>query len=99
LPGSDSWRRMISDCRHAETQETFLSSVRRYCRRVGAPDFFPELALLEWRIWKTGEHSLTVPHSLDEVTVNPSLYLLDLHWKNLVSCLDFRREDRPGIRR
>ena len=88
LPGSDSWRRMISDCRHAETQETFLDSVRRYCRRVGAPDFFPEVALLEWHIWKTGENNLTIPDSLDEVTVNPSLCLLDLHWKNLVSCLD-----------
>ena len=96
--GSDTWRRMISDCRHAETSEEFLDAIRFHCRRAGAPAFLPELALIEWHIWKIGERNLNVPDPVDEATVNPSLYLLALHWKNLASCLspDGMASPEPG---
>jgi selenobiotic family peptide radical SAM maturase len=85
LVGSDTWRGLIAAGRAAETPEAFLETLRSHCRSAGAPAFLPELALLEWHLWNIAETALTVPDPLEAPAVNPSLYLLELPWKNLDS--------------
>lgn len=80
---NDTWLRIVSDCRNDEKPDRFLERIRFHGRRVGAPKFLQDLARLEWHIWKTGKEETAVPDGNDEKTLNPSLCLIELDWKNL----------------
>ena len=81
----DAWREVISTCGGDETPDRFLEEIRIQARRIGAPDFLPELARLEWHGREVHEGELALPDDQDETILNPSLHLLELHWKNLAS--------------
>ena len=95
LLGSDSWRAVTSTCRADETPDRFLEEVCIQARRVGAPGFLPELARLEWHVRKVHEGELALPDDPDETTLNPSLHLLELRWKNLASFRSFAGAPPP----
>ena len=84
-PGT--WNRIVSDGLEEEKPDPFIERVRVQGRRAGAPEFVPDLARLEWSIRKIRKEETLFPDDPDGWTVNPSLHLLDLQWKNLVGCL------------
>ncbi len=47
------------------------------------PAYLPDLARLEWAIYEATNSEKIPPFEADEVTVNPTLQVLDLSWKNL----------------
>src|SRR5512145_3014385 len=74
----DAWRGIASGCDRLETPQAFLDSVQNYVRSARAPLFLAELARLEWHIWKVKNLDIEMPASALQISLNPSLALLDL---------------------
>ena len=91
---SDTWRKIVSDGLEDEEPGPFLARVLFHCRRIGAPEFLPDLARLEWHIRKIRQQE---PPLLNRYgwAINPSLYLLEFHRKNLTACLSSKDGEGP----
>ncbi len=53
----------------------------------GLPSYLPELARLEFSLFRAGAAADQIPSSTSEIIINPTLELLALTWKNLCGLL------------
>jgi len=96
FPDPEAWRNLISDGGDDERPETFLNKALALGRRTGAREFIPEIALLVWYIRKAEAKTVCLPDDAEEITVNPSLCLANVHWKHLPSCLEKAGGEEPA---
>ena len=47
------------------------------------PDYLPDLARLEWAIYDVQNSDVILPAEADDLSINPTLVILELSWKNL----------------
>jgi selenobiotic family peptide radical SAM maturase len=67
-----------------------LTEILHVKGETGIPEYISDLALLEWSINKVTQYgSVDTPHE-EIITINPTLHLLELSWKNLLSLIDQR---------
>ena len=85
---SETWDRIIVECDLNAEPETFLNKLLFRTDDVGFPEFLPELARLELTINKVIKGETEIPLEPDQPVINPTLQLLQLSWKNLVSILN-----------
>jgi selenobiotic family peptide radical SAM maturase len=80
---SDAWDRVKDSCTSGRGPEELPHILSRRGNVFCLPGYLPELALLEWTLHrvKTAERDSFLP--ITQLTVNPSLHLLCLSWKNL----------------
>jgi selenobiotic family peptide radical SAM maturase len=82
------WLGIITGGDHSQTFKTLVDRVQDYVDQAQAPSYLPELARLEWHIWKVGNQDVAVPEFLEQNILNPSLALLNLSWTCLPGLLD-----------
>ena len=61
------------------------------------PDFIVDLARVEWALQKVREDLDPFHQPIEIVMVNPTLALVPVSWKNLVTLLNAKSEDKPLI--
>jgi len=93
LRQGDTWDRIVEVCAKDPRLETFPEKVSVQRDEFGLPDYFAELARLEWAIHQTTNSETVIPSEVDQYTLNPTLKLLELGWKGLPRLINDPRED------
>lgn len=88
--GDESFTRQVAACGEKLTPAIFVHKLRE----VAAPAYLPDLARLELSFFQLASRAPALD-VVDRLTVNPSLELLELNWKNLVPLID-RQENTPA---
>jgi len=81
------WRGIISGGDHDQSPQALIDRIRDYIAGAQAPPYLAELARLEWYVRKVQNQTITLPESLDQMDLNPTLFLLDLSWTALATLL------------
>ena len=85
--GPHTWRLVLSDCTLQKGKDTFLDISLLKEKNHPIPEFLPDLESLEWALHKIRGDEVEIPQQVNEMTVNPTLHLLELTWKNLLSMI------------
>ncbi len=85
---SRTWERILALCEENPQSDTLPAILERRRDQLGLPAFLPDLALLELTIHKVRKGETDIPTRVDKLSVNPSLQLLQVSWKNLPSMLN-----------
>jgi selenobiotic family peptide radical SAM maturase len=86
IVGSERWDRLIREVRSPYEPES-LKQILIQAGEQGMPTFLPDLARLEYTIHDVRGSDVSGPEDPTEVCMNPTLRLMDLSWKNLLSLL------------
>ncbi|MBN1545421.1 MAG: selenobiotic family peptide radical SAM maturase [Syntrophaceae bacterium] len=94
----DIWLQIVSECGSDDKPDRFVERIRFYGSRSGAPAYLSELFCLEWHIQKVSNNRTKIQSDPDETTLNPSLCMVELNWKNLPGHLlhDETQKPEPG---
>lgn len=87
LLSPETWDKLIERMGPHQTPSQFLAAIYMQNEDAGFPGFLPDLAQLEWAVAQIKSSSFPTPGQVEHLTVNPSLQLLELKWKNLVPVL------------
>jgi selenobiotic family peptide radical SAM maturase len=83
--GSERWETLM-----ASPETLHLQSFQKTLSQVGGPglpEYLSELARLEWALSETSDSNAIIPHEVEHTTINPTLQVLCLSWKNLTFLL------------
>jgi selenobiotic family peptide radical SAM maturase len=95
--GPERWDRLIHGRRLAENPESLIRDLIQAGEQE-IPDFLPDLARLEWTLQDIHTCKQLLTSDITALCVNPTVRLLDLSWKNLLTLLDegpIERHDGP----
>jgi len=81
LIGPKAWPRLLKACGGAARPESLAARLAATKGGVGAPDFLPELAQLEWARHEVSNAPAPAANETGEFEVNPTLDLLPLSWR------------------
>jgi selenobiotic family peptide radical SAM maturase len=94
--GENAWVRLSAS--HADALSSgSLSAVLTRVIEDYIPAFIPELARLEETCASIAEKKNSLPETVDQINVNPTLQILELSWKHLTEFLN-RSRDHDHIR-
>jgi selenobiotic family peptide radical SAM maturase len=79
----DIWNHIINLCSVDSDPDSFPDKLILHSGELGLPDFLPEFARMELAFHKVSKYKIEIPEELDHYTINPSVQLLQLSWKNL----------------
>jgi selenobiotic family peptide radical SAM maturase len=79
--GPEEWGRVLAACADDQEVETFPEKLEALAEPLGLAGYVPELARLELALSEARKGE--VPDSVEERTVNPTVRLLTLGWRNL----------------
>ncbi|RMG73143.1 MAG: selenobiotic family peptide radical SAM maturase [Nitrospirae bacterium] len=99
----ETWSRLSSEIKEEILErELKIESLAEFLKtKTGRHDdraFLSELARLEYEINRVKNSSIKPPKNLSTYTVNPSLSLIELSWKNLTSLLKGREASTKPIK-
>ena len=87
--GSETWRRISSNFPQALSScESFLADLPGVVNSLGLPAFIPDLALIEFTIYRLKKKRRKIEIPQTKPTINPTLELLELSFKGLVQVLE-----------
>jgi hypothetical protein len=92
--GSERWSSIATCFAEIPDLESFQ---QKLLQTGGLPGFLPELARLEWSINETSGGNSDVPLEVDWISINPTLKLLSLSWKNLTLLLNEGKVVSPPL--
>ena len=78
--GPDNWKKIFSKIPKSLEPESFVEEISKR-RFSGLPDYFGDLARLEWTAYKTDREKIATATDQGQLAVNPSLQLLELGWR------------------
>jgi selenobiotic family peptide radical SAM maturase len=85
--GNQAWGRILQEL-DEESQPGFFADKLAILRHALAlPDFIMDLARIEWALHKAGSEAVPDLSTIESVSVNPTLALLPVSWKNLVGII------------
>ncbi|MEW6570063.1 MAG: thio(seleno)oxazole modification radical SAM maturase SbtM [Nitrospirota bacterium] len=82
LLGPEPWAEIYTQYGSALDAETLQRALGKMGDR-GLPAFLPELARLEWTLNEISNRKIDIPGKVESISINPTLQLLNLSWKNL----------------
>lgn len=101
--GTERWQAVMADCGDHCAPDAVLAALAA-AGHDGLPEYLPELVRLEWTFMAAGDGRPSIPRSVDSLTVNPTVRILELGWQGLSNLIDQsappRREaPRKGLER
>lgn len=99
---SDTWERIQKVCTANPESETFPNSLTLQKDALRLPEFLGELARLEWSLHRMITSEFNIPEEVNHLTINPTIQLLQLSWKNLLLLLNSKGDTllarpQPGM--
>ena len=82
--GKETWGRILAALDEGLEPKTFPDKLASLVTDAGLPEFIADLARLEWIIHRTRKGAFPPAQQPKTITVNPSLTLVPIAWKNLV---------------
>jgi selenobiotic family peptide radical SAM maturase len=90
------WNEVIAKCGGNPEPETVLQVLTSHMGKLDLPEFLPELARLEITISTVRDKTIIIPPEVKRLDINPTLHLLLLSWKNLISLVNL--DDRSSFK-
>ncbi|MBA3017017.1 MAG: selenobiotic family peptide radical SAM maturase [Proteobacteria bacterium] len=84
----NAWVQIMALCSEVSDPNSLPDKLLLHSGELGLPGFLPELARMELAFHKVSTGKLERPEELDQHTINPTLQLLQLSWKNLYLVLN-----------
>jgi selenobiotic family peptide radical SAM maturase len=81
--GSMTWGRVLAAMENDKGLEDFPDRLETLCGTVDLPGYIADLARLEWMLYQTDRLSPGLDRLIQTTTVNPTLKILPLRWKQL----------------
>ena len=85
--GKETWGRVLAALDEDSEPQEFHDILLSLKDAFDLPDFIVDLARLEWALYRTKEDNTSVHQQYKTITVNPTLTLVPVSWKNLVSLI------------
>jgi len=95
--GSQAWGRILEALSEDLNPQIFPDKLISLKRSVGLPDFIIDLARIEWALHQAKEQAAPFHKKIDRVTVNPTLALVPVSWKNLVALMKTTPAENPLV--
>jgi selenobiotic family peptide radical SAM maturase len=86
IVGPEKWKKFISSFDAAPDPDILNDLIEKTGDFTAYP-FLPDLARLEWTVNAVSKSSSTIPTQKGHLSVNPTLHILLLSWKNLTAFL------------
>ncbi|MCJ7615638.1 MAG: thio(seleno)oxazole modification radical SAM maturase SbtM [Desulfobacterales bacterium] len=92
--GKETWGRVLAALDEDSEPQVFHDILLSLKNAFDLPDFIVDLARLEWALYRAKEDKTSVHQPYETVIVNPTLTLVPVSWKNLVTLIngDIRRD-------
>ncbi|MFH1615418.1 MAG: thio(seleno)oxazole modification radical SAM maturase SbtM [Planctomycetota bacterium] len=84
----NAWVQIIVLCSEVSDPDSLPDKLLLHSEELGLPGFLPELSRLELAVHKVSTDKIELPEELDQHTINPTVQLLQLSWKNLYLVLN-----------
>jgi len=81
------WHLIVENCTYPNALEKIPVILSDQILKLGLPAYLPDLARLEASLYELNRRQAALPQKIERFSVNPTLQLLNLEWKNLVSLL------------
>jgi selenobiotic family peptide radical SAM maturase len=91
IVGYETWEKVITGLIFPPDPEQLMISLERTGEQ-GIPEFLPDLARLEWTIKEIEEITYKSLKNSEGISINPSLRLLELSWKNLIGLINTKKD-------
>ncbi len=79
------WQEILIASGNDSNPESFSETLSRQAAGRRIFDFIPDLGRLELALYKSADPSTEFPHTISRLSVNPTLQVLDVAWRNLSS--------------
>ena len=79
----DTWNLIVKRCKPDLEAEMFPDTLSLQIEEFHLPKYLPEVARLEWALHGLTAGEIEIPAEVDRLSVNPTLQLFPLSWKNL----------------
>lgn len=89
---NETWDKLVSLCGSGLDPQSFPNIIKTQKDNNRLPDYLSDLAKLEWAINFTDTNTTEIPLETEVLTVNPTVQLLDLSWKNLPQYIQYSEE-------
>jgi selenobiotic family peptide radical SAM maturase len=95
--GENLWKRIIALHGSADAADRICETLKSAHRAFAVPPFLPDLARLEKAIEDVTSVDVIIPENPAQVTLNPTVTLVDLSWKHLLPFVEpAHGEERPA---
>ncbi len=94
--GEDVWQELIGSYKKDADPVDFPDRLAQVAQHVNLPAYLSDLVCLEKALWKVNSQGPSIPESVSQLSVNPSLQVLRLSWK-LLSALE-QGQDLPPVK-
>ena len=64
---------------------------------LAAPEFIVDLARIEWALHQAKTEAAAFQRQIDKLTVNPTLVLIPVSWKNLAAVIETKPGEDPEV--
>jgi selenobiotic family peptide radical SAM maturase len=85
--GKETWGRVLAALDEDSEPQAFHDILLSLKNAFDLPDFIVDLARLEWALYRAKEDKTSVHQPYETVMVNPTLTLVPVSWKNLVTLI------------
>ncbi len=93
--GPDLWESILSSCSELAGPEDIPDIIGSLAGELRLPGYLPDLARLESVIAKI--KPLEIPGSVNDISINPTVALLEIPWKNLPALLDAEKHGQHPV--
>ena len=93
LLNPDLWRSLTGSAELNNNPEKFSVVLEKYSETAQIPEYLPSLAEIELAVYRMRSISDLRQEEVTRLSVNPTLNLLELKWKNLVHIFNHSHED------
>jgi len=84
---SQQWHLIADNCTGDNSLDNLPAILSANVKKLGLPAYLPDLARLEAAFYKLTQWQVTLPQKIERFSVNPTLLVINLGWKNLISLL------------
>ncbi len=94
---SDTWLQIQKECPENPDLDSLLNILALQRDNLRLPEFLPDLARLEWTTYNLMTDIAHIKQEVKQITMNPTIQLLQLSWKNLTTFLNDQNENKLSI--
>jgi len=95
--GSQTWGRILAALDQDLKPQIFPDKLGSLTHDLVLPDFIVDLACIEWALHQTKTDAAPFDLNIEKLTVNPTLTLVPVSWKNLPAIMNAKDSEAPRV--
>ena len=92
-----TWGRLLAALGEELNPQAFPDKLIAMKPALAMPDFIVDLARVEWALHQVKAETAPFKKKVDKLTVNPTLAIIPVSWRNLVELIDAKPGEDPDI--